>query len=66
MTSPAVPSAVQAAADKVAASLNADVFFLTGEITRVKAEALERLLKKRFKKENVLLVLVTQGGDPDA
>jgi hypothetical protein len=59
-------AATKSIADKVASNLSADVFFLTGEITRAKAEKLERALKKRFKRENVLLVLVTQGGDPDA
>ena len=66
MTTPTPPSAIQIAADKVAEKMNADVFFLTGEITRTKAQKLELALKKRRRRENALLVLVTQGGDPDA
>ena len=53
-------------ADAVSRELDADVFLFRGEISRSSSENVERLLSKRLRKPNALLILVTPGGDPDA
>ena len=57
---------IKAAADAVVAEITGDVFFLSGEITREKSGQIEVKLAARRRRETALLVLVTQGGDPDA
>ena len=53
-------------ADSVARELDADVFLLTGDITRACSQEVERTCTARNKRQNVVLMLVTPGGDPDA
>jgi len=57
---------ITAAADIVAQESKSDVFFLAGEITRPRAELVENMLAARTRRDSVLFVLVSQGGDPDA
>lgn len=55
------------AASEVARSLDADVLFFSGTITRDAWLSVARLVQSRNRRRrNVLLVLVTPGGDPDA
>ena len=53
-------------ADIVAAELNADVIHYCGEIARPYDTKFIDECTRRSRRENVLLILVTQGGDPDA
>ena len=50
----------------MAEELDADVIFLNGELTSAEAIALIRSCRAREKRSNVVLILVTYGGDPDA
>ena len=56
----------QQMADVVAEQLGADVLLFNGPIYRDQDKWLIDACIKRRRRENVLLILVTQGGDPDA
>jgi len=58
--------AARAAAQNVCQALNADVLFFNGEVSQASCRKLIMAGSKRQKFENVFLVLVTPGGDPDA
>ena len=53
-------------ANKVADQLNADIILLNDEIRRGVDERLYKVLLSRKRRDNVMLILVTPGGDPDA
>lgn len=57
---------IKVAADAVCKETAADVFFLSGEITREKSRVIEKKLVGRKRRPDAFFVLVTQGGDPDA
>lgn len=57
---------IETFADKVAEKTGCDVFFFRGEISRASALRVEREVIKRRRRKDCLLILVTQGGDPDA
>lgn len=65
-TATPAPSALTIAADAVANDLNADVLFYSGGISQADWVIFSKLCAGRRKRDNVLLVLVTPGGDPDA
>ena len=50
----------------MAEELDADVILLNGELTSAEANVLIRNCRTREKRSNVVLILVTYGGDPDA
>ncbi len=52
-------------ANAIAKELDADVIFYSGLISRARAAEFEKLIGARRRRPNVLLLLVTQGGDPD-
>lgn len=54
------------AANAVASRLNADVLFLNGPIHRPVDEEVIELVEARRRRPNVVLLLVTEGGDADA
>lgn len=56
---------VQAAADTVAALLDADILIYNGSIDRWTDRQVIDLCRKRKRRPNVMLILVTEGGDPD-
>ena len=58
-----VPSEAQQIFDEYAEKMNTDILFYNGPI-RFSAKGLQTV-SRRFKRENVLLVLVTSGGDPN-
>ncbi len=53
-------------ADRVAEELDADVFFYNGPIQPPLDRQFMALCRQRKKRTNVLLILVTLGGDPDS
>jgi len=53
-------------ANKIADEHDADVVMLNGTIGRLNAQRLIHIGKNKNRRENVLFVLVTLGGDPDA
>jgi len=69
MASPAVgvqPDPIKEAANEIAETTDADVFFYNSEIYRPHDDALIAACLQRKRRTNVLLVLVSEGGDPDA
>src|SRR5438105_2543518 len=54
------------AANALAAAANADVLFLNGELSRPLDDRTITLVGKRKRREAVVFVLVTPGGDADA
>lgn len=63
MTStPALPDAVRLVADE----LDVDVFVYVGNLQRGSDDELIELCRRRARRKNVLLVLTTRGGDPNA
>ena len=59
------PEAIKTAADTVAQSLDADVILYNGGIDRWTDRTFIDLCRKRKRRTNVLLILITEGGDPD-
>ena len=58
--------AAKAAAQEVSLALSSDVLFFNGEVSQASCHKLIRAGSKRARMDNVFLVLVTPGGDPDA
>ncbi len=59
-------NAIQVAADAVAQQNDADVFFINGPIYRPVDQDISDQTRLRRTRKNVILVLVTEGGDADA
>lgn len=57
---------VQVAADVVAKELECDVIFYSGDVTQADWVKFSKLCHERNRNKNVVLVLITPGGDPDA
>jgi len=55
-----------ALAEAVASRLDADVFLYNGRLSRGNVRTVERRVLARKRRKNVVLMLVTHGGDPDA
>jgi len=53
-------------ANRVSDNLNADILLINSDIARGLDNKLIAAVKARRKRKNVFLILVTQGGDPDA
>lgn len=53
-------------ADKIATALDADILFYNGEITFANSNRVIDLVCGRRRRKNILLILITPGGDPDA
>jgi hypothetical protein len=61
------PEQIRPLADAVARGLDADVMFFSGVIDRAAWLTVAKLLEgKKHPRKNVLLTLITPGGDPDA
>ena len=62
-----ISEAAKAAANQVAKELNADIFLYNGPIERgFDDEVLKACKERKPRAPNVLLVMVTEGGNPDA
>lgn len=57
---------LQSAADAASKELECDVLFYSGDITQQDWVIFSRLCHEKNRRKNVLLVLITPGGDPDA
>jgi hypothetical protein len=53
-------------ANKLAQEKDADIFLYNGDIARHYDRTLAELCRKQNRRTNLILLLVTQGGDPDA
>ncbi len=53
-------------AQVVADALDADVFLYNGEMSRSCVRTVEKIILARKRRQNLVLILVTHGGDPDA
>ncbi len=60
------PDPILSAADKISGARNADLFLFNGPIDRVTAVTVTNLVSHRIKRPNIILVMSTYGGDPDA
>src|SRR5687767_11306085 len=60
------PNPLVAAADLLADARDADVFFFNAAIRRPIDDKIIELVAARNKRKNVILVLVSEGGDADA
>ena len=56
----------QEIADKLSQEMDADIFFYRGEISRPVSLEVEKMIFRRRRKPNAVLILITPGGDPDA
>jgi hypothetical protein len=59
-------AAARAIATKLASSSNSDVLLLNADIERDIARNLIASCGRRKRRTNMFLILVTEGGDPDA
>jgi hypothetical protein len=66
MTEPKAPEDIQAVIDKYANDNNTDILGYFGQITRNADDYIIDLCRNRKLRKNILLVLATLGGDPNA
>lgn len=59
-------SLIKPSVNRMASANDADIFFYNSEIRRPFDSEIIRKTKARRKRKNIVLILVTEGGDPDA